>query len=198
MTMTIQSFISKMSGRISAEAFLKQHREYMLNSELNNVLAPIVEKIDNNELSPKTGLVDIQQAAFAYFMEQKTKSAVNSITKSTKPSSQKMYTAAIYNEDGSFATYIDNNGDEKDLIFNTDNSLQAESWCHRKLFDAAPNCYGKVVNKVTGFVNEVSRDSAIAAILRTGPIGAYKKTGTSGNLTSKMKAKGDHFHFSRG
>ena len=197
MTMTIQGFISKMSGRISAESFLKQHREYMLSGELSSVLTPIIEKIDNGELSAKTGLINIQQSSFNYFMDKKAAEAVNSINKSSKPSSQKMYTAAIYNEDGSFATYIDNNGDEKDLIFNTDNSLQAESWCHRKLFDAAPNCYGKVVNKVTGFVNEVSRDSAIAAILRTGPIGAYRKTGSDGK-SWKMKVKNDHFHFSHG
>lgn len=197
MAMTIQGFISKMSGRISAEAFLKEHREYMLNGELSCVLTDLVEKIDNNQVSPKTGLVEIQQAAFSYFMEQKAKSAVKSITKSTKPSNKKMYSAAIYTEDGGIATYLDNDGNEKELIFNTDNPLQGEGWCHRKLFDL-PNCYGRMVNTKTGYTVEISRDSAIAAILKTGPIGAYKKVGSSGTLTGKMKAKGDHFHFSRG
>jgi len=197
---TLKKFISQSSGKVSAEAFLKAHYEFLILGELSILVEPIFQRLEKKEVMPTAALNEIRKIAFDFFVESEANKIIaketSKKTKNTKSTSKKMYSAVIYTASGNIATFIDNEGNEKDLVFNTDNPLQAESWCNRKLFDL-PNCYGKVVNKVTGFTNEISRDSAIAAILRTGPIGAYKKTGSDGK-SWKMKAKGDHFHFSHG
>ena len=77
---------------------------------------------------------------------------------------------------------------------------QADGWVDRRLFDGAPDWHGVIQHtKIACLKTVVMREDAIARILKKPKAPACHTKGVSTkSLGFGVKAKGDHFHFSKG
>ena len=183
--MTDKGFLHRSSGRISAAAFLTAHREYLTTGSLADFTSPILDRLDTGNIVPTLALNELRAAVLEHLLSQHAKAIVKESTP-TKP-----YTASIFDGKGNIIT---DNG--KMLVKTFNQSTEAEYWCDRRLYDGAQSWYGTICH-VSGKTLQVDRLDSIARILKNsrGPVMRQNKAG-SGNW--KMRAKNDHFHFSRG
>lgn len=213
--MTEKGFIRKAtSGKVAAAAFLAQHREWLTTGTLASLTSPILAKLDAGSLMPTPALAEINTAVLGHMVAREIvkgeaaavrepREASSGTTRTVKP-----YTATIYDAHGNVCTrtveVTTEEGTEikvKDLISNFDSSVKAEGWCDRRLDDEGPGAFAEIVHNGEGFthVMRVERDAAIGRLYgkrRPGPV--TKGSPKSAPLGNSMRAKGDHFHFSRG
>jgi hypothetical protein len=107
------------------------------------------------------------------------------------------YQATVYTPEGKIAIRKDKNGEDKEMVQGFDHLQSAERWCDRMLVDnGGPDWYGVIVGAGTKF--QVKRDGSLGRVLASkgGPV--TKGPAKSAGLGWTMKAKGDHFHFSKG
>ena len=195
--MTEKGFLNKAGGKVSAAAFLAQHREFLTTGTLASLTSPILAKLDSGEIMPTPALGEIRQAVLAHMVAKDI--AKGEAAMQREPRTVKPYTATVYDASGNICTRTNEEGEIKDLIQNFDDTVKAEGWCDRRLDAEGPGAYALIVSNVNGREQRVERDDSIARLYgqrRPGPV--MKQQGSSGGLGWKMKAKGDHFHFSRG
>lgn len=196
--MTEKGFLNKANGKISAAAFLAQHREFLTSGTLASLTSPILAKLDSGEILPTPALGEIRQAVLAHMVAKdiaKGEAAMNAPPRTVKP-----YTATVYDAEGNVCTRTTEEGEIKDLISNFEDTVKAEGWCDRRLDQEGPGAYALIVSNVNGRTQRVDRDTSIARLYggrKPSPVMKQQSSG-GGGLGWKMKAKGDHFHFSRG
>ena len=204
--MSPKGFLFKANGRVSAEAFLVAHREWLTTGELANATMPILVKLDSKEILPTPALDEIKEIVLAHHIKTELQKAKAAMQKQTEPKALKAWQATVYNQDGSIAlgwkvTKDPDTGKESgewvDLQQDFDMAQDAEGWADRKLFDAAPDSYAEVNGHGTSV--RVERKDAIARILRKkkGPVSHTRGASTS-SLGFGVKAKQDTAHFSKG
>jgi len=209
-TMTAKGFLHKAEGKISADAFLKQHRAWLETGELAQFTSPILAKLDAQEIMPTPALETIRAVVLGHHLAVESakfdEKFANPGKAKGKPREEKQYHGTIYAENGSVATRTTEDGEEKDLVFSSDNAGEVHGWVDRRLFDGAPTWHGVIVNtkmidKNTGdnFTTNVLRDDAIARILKRPTSAAMRKTAkTSSKLSWGMKVTNDRSRFSGG
>ncbi len=199
--MTPKGFLHKATTKAAnnATAFIAAHRAWLETGELSNLTTPILRKLDEREVMPTPALEEIKNAVLFHFLAQETKAAEAAMAKRDEPKVQKAYVAAIYDAKGNIVTYVNDDGEEKEMIQSFDMSQDGERWCDRRLFDGAPDWHGEVVSTKGLPPIHVMREDSIARILKKpkGPAVHTKGVSTK-SLGFGVKAKGDHFHFSKG
>lgn len=199
--MTPKGFLHKATTKAAnnATAFLAAHRAWLETGEPADLTSPILRKLDDKALMPTPALEEIKNAVLCHFLAQETKKAEEAMAKANEPKVQKAYEATIFDANGNVATYVNAEGETKELRQSFDLSQEAERWCDRRLFDGAPDWHGEVHSTKGLPPIHVLREDAIARILKKpkGPAVHTKGVSTK-RLGFGVKAKGDHFHFSKG
>lgn len=196
--MTEKGFLHKASGKaaVSAGAFLAQHREWLETGTLASLTAPILARLDAGEIMPTPALGEIRQAVISHMIAREIVKGQRAVEHTAKEPS-KPYLAKVYDAAGNVCTRVGEDGEAKDLVQGFDLSQRAHDWCNRRLDEQEPGAYALITWQ--GTTMRIERDDAIYRLHgahRAGP--AMKRKPTSAALGWKMKAQGDHFHFSRG
>lgn len=173
--------------------------------EIDELVSPFVRKINTNELRAGQALNELKDVLFAAKMAADLKAAEASLNKimNVEPKVPLAYVATIRNPDGQIMTMVNDKGEVKELYKEFEKQSDAERWCFRRLFhDSSPDWHGEVFfTKALPGIDDtlvISRETAIEQILRPGRTPVMHKTKTSATLSNKMRAKGDHCHFSHG
>ena len=199
--MTPKGFLHKATTKAAnnATAFLAAHRQWLETGELAPLTSPILRKLDERDMMPTPALEEIKNVVLCHFLAQETKKAEDQMAKASEPKVQKAYIATIYDAKGNVATVLTEEKEEKELRQSFDMAQDAERWCDRRLFDGAPDWHGTVESTKGLPPIHVLREDAIARILKQpkGPAVHTKGVSTK-KLGFGVKAKGDHFHFSKG
>jgi hypothetical protein len=184
--MTLKGFLHKSTTKAanSATAFLAAHREFLQTGELALFTTPILLRVDSKDLMPTPALEEIKAVVLAHHLAE---------------------VATIYNsKTGEVVQEKNDEGKLVDLKQSFDDSVRAEGWTDRRLFDN-PGCFGVVESTKlfrqdgTAFAATILRDDSIARILKRpkAPVmKAQKKSG--GKLSFGVKVKPSHASFSRG
>ena len=196
--MTEKGFLNKAKGKVSATAFLAQHREWLTTGTLAQFTTPILAKLDSGDILATPALGEVKVAVMNHLIASQILAAQKSMQASENRATSKPYTATIYDGMGNVCTRTTDEGEVKELISNFEDFMSAERWSDRRLFDGAPDWNGVVVHNPSQRTSPVNRDESFGRILKRSKGAVCKKTASSGKLSWGMKVKGDHFNFSRG
>ena len=205
--MTPKGFLHKSTTKAaaSAAAFLAQHRAWLLTGELAKVTQPILAKVDSGEIMPTPALPLIQKVVMDHMHEESKRKGEESMRKAEEGPEPKNWTATILDSKGNVCTRINSEGKTEDLVKGFEKSQDADRWVDRRLVEGAVDWYGVVQhatmkNKDGELLSTIiMRNDAMARVLATGKGPVMKQTSKGGGaLSFRPKAKGDHFHFSKG
>lgn len=198
--MTSKGFLYRASGKAanSAEAFLKQHRDWLVTGELAQMTSPILAKLDNKEILPTPCLENIKSVVYGHMLASDARKADQAIEKATSSKSSKTYIATIYDANGLVVNRTTKDGEQEDLIKGFDFSQRAKDWIDLRLVEAAPNCYGVMEHVTSDYAEVVCRGDAIARALRAKKTPFMHVNKSNGRLTNVMRVKGGISHFSNG
>ena len=203
--MSAKGFLHKAGGKISADAFLAQHRAWLETGDLALFTAPILRKLDSKEILPTPALGEIKQVVLAHHLAAEVQAAEDAMAKADAPKVQKNYVVTVYNSRGEVQTRTDPQGKVKDLSEGFLTGQLAEGWADRRLFEGSPDWFA-VIESTKMFdaagdplATTVMRDDSIARILKQ-PKGAVMKSKpqSTTKLGFGVKAKQSHAHFSKG
>lgn len=214
--MTARRFAkANLSGRITAEAFLQAHREF-LNS--HSFLQPILKSYDEKELLPTATFEKCKSALFDHVIATDLKKAEEHLAKaqarSTKiirrtkgtPTPEKGYTITVMVKvhgtkgEVEVGTYTNNKGEEVPAVFNAPDYGSAERKADRVLFNLSHSLYANIENNAGPKIcSVVHRSDAIARVLRNKKGAVSKVRGkTTSSLSFGVKVHNDHASFSGG
>jgi hypothetical protein len=202
--MTERGFLHKASGKVSAVAFLAQHKAWLMTGELGELTAPILAKMEQGEILPTPCLEAISSIVLGHMVAKDAAKAENALL-NPKVAKVMPWMATIYNAAGEIQTRVKEDGDIEDLQKGFEKSSDADRWVDNRLFDGAPDWYGVVAH--TSIINRqgdplstiILRDDAIARKLKM-PKGAVMKahSQTTDKLKFGVKVKNDRAVFSKG
>lgn len=198
--MTAKGFLHKASTKAanSALAFIAAHREFLTTGELGSVTGPILIKLDSKEILPTPALGEIKQAVLGYMVAEQITAGQAKLERASEPAKPKNYTATVYTETGEIATRVNEAGETVDMVQGFEDYMRAQDWCDRRLaLDAGNGWTAKVLDNRSQRECEVDRDDAFARFFKRPKAPTMRQSGT-GDGKWRMRAKGDHFHFSRG
>lgn len=205
--MTVKGFLHKASGRISAIAFLAQHRTWLETGELHEVTSPILRMLDEEQLMPTPALDLIKQAVLTHHLRVETNKAEKRLAEASDPSSHpsKPWIARVFDAKGNLVETENTKGEMVTLEQSFALASDADRWTDRRLFEGAPDWFGVVqhtsILRADGepITTVIIREDAIARILKK-PRGAVsKKTGSrDGKLSFGVKVHQSRAVFSHG
>lgn len=204
--MTELGFIKKAGGKVSATAFMRQHREFLTTGTLAQFTSPILDSFDNGEILPTPALEQLKSVVWDHYAASQLLKAEKSLTKAMAPKSEKPYVVSILDEKGNICTRLNEEGEEVELRQGFATDGEAHGWADRRLFEGASDWHATIAaTKLRGkdggiLMVHILRDDAIARLLRAPKQASMRKVGgaTSGKLGFGVKAVGDRFHFSKG
>lgn len=200
--MTERGFLAKSSKiKVSAEAFISAHREYLQTGTLAALTTPILINLDKGSILPTPALNQIRQAVVEHMIAVQITKSEAKILKASTPKVSKPFTASILNAKGEIVTYIDSQG-TKDMIAHFESDIKAQDWCDRRLFDGAPDWYGKINDNRSQYQRTIDRNGSVSRTLRS-KRGPTMKTSGSKSAPLRMSGRvhvksGGSTHFSRG
>lgn len=205
--MTFKGFLSKASGKVSADAFLASHRAWLENGELASLTSPILRKLDEKAILPTPALEDIKSLVMNHILTATSitpSEQSNKLPKETK-APIKSWIATIYDGKGEVQTHTKPDGSQEDLCKSFDTASDADRWTDRRLFEGASDWYGVVshtsmLNKYNEPLSSViMRDDAMGRILQVskGPV-MKGQSKSAGKLSFGVKVHNDRSVFSRG
>lgn len=205
--MTGRGFLHKASGKVSAIAFLTQHREWLTTGDLAPLTLPILIKLDSAEIMATPALESIKCVVLGHMMAKDAVKAENAIInppkekKSTKP-----WIATIYDAKGDIQFRLNGNtGEPIELQESFDTSSAADNWTDRRLVEGASDWFGVVAH--TSVLNKfgeplattVMRDDAMSRTFRINKGAVCKvKSKTTPTLGFGVKCSNDRSVFSKG
>jgi len=205
---TIKSFLHKSRTKAAnaAKGFIAGYREFLVEQRIVG-LPEILAKLDNDEIMPTPALNEIKDVAFAHMLALDCAKAEAQLERAqnSEPAKNKAQYAVIYNAAGEVQTYVDENGEEKELMAGFELHQEAMGWSDRKLVECSSDCYSviesmRLIGKDGNTLKTiVLRDDAMSRIFRAKKMALHKvKPQTTSRLGFGVKAKGDHSRFSRG
>lgn len=208
--MTAKGFLHKATTKAanSALSFIDAHREFLLTGELALFTAPILARVADKSLMPTPALTEITQVVLAHHLAETIRIEEEKMARRDSPTERKpkSYVATIYDsKTGEVVQKKNDEGKLVDLKQSFDDSMRAEGWTDRQLFDGAPTWFGVVESTKlfradgTAFAATILRGDSIARILRKpkAPVMKAQSKGT-GRLSFGVKVKPSHASFSRG
>lgn len=198
--MTAKGFLHKSNGKVSAAAFLAQHRDFLTTGELASLTSPILAKLDKGEILPTPALHEVQSVVLSHILAQDAVKGEAKMRKDQEePKKAKPWTATIFDSKGNVCTRVKEDGEEEDLVKSGDSSMDLERWVDRRLFDGAPDWHGVISHNVLNVSTTVERDQSIARILRKPlPPATRQVGGSTSKLSFGVKVRNDVAKFSRG
>jgi hypothetical protein len=193
-----KGFLHKASGKVSADAFLAQHRAWLETGDLSEWTSPILAKVDAKEVMPTPALETIKGLVFAHMMAMDAIKAEKAIEDASKPTTQKPYLATVYDSTGAICTRINDKGKEVELIQAFELGQRGRDWLDRRLFEGASDWFGVLTFTKDGKTENIMRQDSIARILKQPRNPVMNKRPQQSKLGWGMKVKGDHFHSSKG
>lgn len=202
--MTAKGFLHKSNGKISAAAFLTQHRVWLETGDLATFTAPILRKLDDRVEMPSILLNEIKKVVLDHHIATESRKAQEAMSR-VETSSTKKFIVTIFNSAGEIQQVLDKHGDQKDLRQGFNEHQDAAGWADRRLFDGAPDWFavieesGKLTPNGDIVSQNILRDDAIARILKR-PRGSVMKAHkqSTPRLSFGVKVSNDVFKFSRG
>ena len=192
--MTNKMFLHRSNSKISAEAFLQQHREFLLSGELGLFTSPILSKLEEKELMPTPALEEVRKVVLAHHLAEETRKAEASMTRAQEIKAPKNYQGEIRSKDGLLLL-------EKGF----ETPQDCERWLDRNLVDGEPECFGictasHVLDKEGAPLSVIiMRGDSIARVFRKGKSPVMKaQSKSAGKLSWGAKVKQSHASFSRG
>lgn len=204
--MTPRRFLRKStSAKVSADAFLASHREWLETGELAQFTSPLLAKLDSKELLPTPCLNEINNLVLAHMLGQDIAKGEAQMDKAARTGEGKPYLSTVYDSKGNICTRINDEGNEVELVQDFERLSDAANYADRKLFDGAPDWFAviqhlKLIDKETNepMATIVMRDEAIARVLRGKAGAVMHRNRSSSALTWKPKVKESRCHFSHG
>lgn len=203
--MSVRGFLHKASGRVSADAFLKTHREFLLSGDLAQVTSPIIARLDAGEILPTPGLIEVQSAVLSHMIAIESAKAEDAILNPKEKAPSKNWIVTIFDAEGNICTRLNEEGKEVELKMGFDLGQRASEWADRRLFAGASDWYATVTH--TSMVTKegepissiIMRQDAIARILKSPKGPAMKSQAKAGGtLGNKMKVSNFVAIFSKG
>lgn len=206
---SVKGLLHRSNIAASAVGFFAAYTENLaagkIGEEIDEVVSPFIRKMNEGKLRAGAALVDLRSTLLTLHLESEHKKAVKALHKSIEDANKppKAYVATVRNEDGQIMTKVNDKGEVVELYQEFEKQTDAERWCIRRLFhDSEVSWHGEVLfTKCLPGIDDtlvISREDAIAEILKPGGRPVMHRTKTSATLSNKMKAKGDHCHFSHG
>jgi hypothetical protein len=213
-SMSAKGFLHKANGKISADAFLAQHRAWLETGELSELTSPILRKFDEKELLPTPTLEAVKAVVLGHYLATETRKGEEAMARreAQGEKAQKSWIGTIFNKDGQVMVRMKETPKDsgkfepEELIFSSDFCSEVDRWVDRRLFDGEPDCFGTIQhvslkNKDGDPLSSVVlRGDAMARILKAPKSPAMRKVG--GASTSKLgfgsKAVQSRAHFSKG
>lgn len=182
--MTLKGFLHRSKGKVSSIAFLSQHKEWLLSSEVKDLISPIFSTIDNGELMPTLALNNIRQVIYDHMIVRK-----NEEFKNLEDKNRRKYFAK---KEGKFVVTIFDAQKkvvlEKkptgwfELVKSFELPQDAQRWADRKLINNV-GCFGEIQSY--GKMYEIiEREGSLFRILRTVKKTVYKRL--SKNNTNRL------------
>lgn len=202
--MSAKGWLKKATSKagVSAEAFLLQHKEWLITGELAKVSIPILKRMEAKEILPTPAMKELQNAVLGHIIAMdthKAEVAIEAATNPVKAAIKASWVASIYNSDDQLVSRINSKGDKEDLTMGFERDADGQRWADRRLFEAASDCYAEVVHVQTQLVVVIMRDDAIARILYKPKQGAMRVKGiTTKTLGFGVKCHNDRSTFSKG
>jgi hypothetical protein len=203
---------STQKAALSAEAFLRAHRDFLTSGDLRSIAAPILARIETREIMPTPGLQLLREAILAHSIQveaDQAKAKLQAKTEAEESADEllhgKQWRAVIYNQKGEIQTRVKETGEIVDLDETFPTAAAADRWTDRRLVESASDCFGVVSSLTmmrqdgTPISNTVLRGDAIARLLKAPKQPFGKKVGTRDDkLSFGVKAHPSHAHFSHG
>jgi len=171
--MSPKGFLHKSTAKnLSAIAFLKAHREWLLTGTLASLTSPILAKLDAGEVMPTPALELLKTVVLSHHIASEISKGEAAMEKAQEPKKSKNYIATILDGNGDIATRINAKGEVEDLQQSFDLPQEASRWCDRRLFDGFADWRGEVAStKMHGqdglpMVEHVARIDSLARILK--------------------------------
>lgn len=207
--MTVKGFLHKANAKVSALAFLAQHRVWLETGEHAEVTSPILRMLDEEQLLPTPALDLLKEAVLTHHLRVESAKAERRIEENQNPSghsrTNKSWVARIFNKDGHLVETANTKGEIVDLEMMFDMASDADRWTDRRLFEGAPDWFGVVqhtsITRTDGepITTVIMRDDAIARILKRPAQAASKKQGKGdGKLSFGCKVHQSRATFSHG
>jgi hypothetical protein len=203
--MSPKGFLHKANGKVSAEAFLAQHRAWLTTGELAQFTSPILAKLDAKEAMPTATLEQIKSVVLSHHLAVEVRKAETAMEKASEPQTSKNYLATIWDKDGNVCTRINEKGEEVELRQSFDLGSDAERWTDRRLYEGASDWFGVIeMTKMHNAHGEpistvIKREDAMGRIDKKSKSAVMKaKPKSTNSLGFGVKAKQDHAQFSRG
>lgn len=209
--MSPKGFLAKSVQKIagSASTFISNYREYLLNSEVAYLTAPIVKQIDDGTLMPTPALQEIKDAVLAHILQIDKLKSEDALIKLNEPKEEKpvrsvragskKFSARIVDGNGETCTKTNEDGEVKSLWESFDMPQRAERWIDLRLVDndASPDWTG-IIYQGDNEYEEISRVRAMGRVFAKGREAVMHVTKSAGKLSFGMKAKQSHCSFSKG
>lgn len=189
--MTEKSFLHKSRGKVSAAAFLAQHREYLSTGTLASLTLPVLAKLDSGELLPTPALEELRQAVLAHMLAKAVKKGERAMN-APRVTKRSMYNATIFLKNGSIA--VKDEEETSPLVKGFDDSISAQNWADRRLALQEPGAYAVI--RASDREMRVDRDESIARLYRDKRLTSMKSSSNDGKW--QMRVRNDHAYFSRG
>lgn len=190
--MTVKGFLHKASGKISAKAFLDQHRAWLETGDLAEVTSPILAMYDEEQLLPTPCLDLLKEAVLTHHLRVETDKAEKRLAQAQDPSSHpsKPWIARVFDSKGNLVETTNTKGEMVILEQTFALASDADRWTDRRLFEGAPDWFGVVqhtsIMRADGepITTVIIREDAIARILKRPKGAVQKKTGSRDNKLS--------------
>lgn len=198
--MTERGFLHKAGGKVSADAFLAQHRAWLETGERAMVTTPILRMLDEKEVMPTPALEQIRAAVLNHMVAKAVSKAEDQILNPKPGAKPKNWTSTIFDAKGEIQTRINEKGEKEDLIKGFDLSSDADRWADRRLVEGASDWYAEVTHAMMPITTVIRRDDAMSRIFKIakGPSMKAQPKGGSGRLSFGVKVKEDRARFSSG
>lgn len=202
--MSPRGFLHKASGKVSADAFLAQHRAWLQSGDLATLTTPILVKLDNKEVLPTPALEEIKGAVLSHMLLKEATKNEDAILNPPPAATPKPWIATVYNAKGEVQTKLNAKGEEVDIQEGFILGQDAERWTDRRLVEGASDWYGVIAHTVMTHNGEplsqvILRDDAMARVFQEKKGPAMKSQSKSaGKLSFGVKVHNDRSIFSKG
>ena len=199
--LTAKGFLAKANAKVSATAFLAEHKAWLLTGTRRLLTEPILIKLEKGEIFPTPALQEIKQAVMSHEI------ATNILQGESKMSEAKEtspFTATIYEGNKvvtTKSTVKTKDGDkvvDKPMVMNFDSHYKAEEWAARRLTEGGSSWRAEIRENGSGKVSNLNRDKAFSRLVPIKHTPTMRVVGSkhaSKTLSGKPKVKGDKYYY---
>lgn len=201
--MTAKGFLTKANGKVSALAFLQEHRAWLLTGTRKLLTEPILIQLDRGELFPTPALNEIKVAVMNHMIATDILAGQSKMSEASEPDTVKacVVTICIGDNPVMVTTKVKTKEGEKEvskpMSMGFDSYYKAEEWACRRLQEGGPGWIAKMQDNVLGKSKELTRDQAFGRLVKIKPVPTMRVNSSKGDkrLSGKPKVKGGKYYY---